>query len=273
MAIFTLLLAAALLIAWFLAGDKVLAAYYRSRERALGPTERAQLARDMPLFPALPEQLQHKLLGLVSQFLARTRFVGCAGLTVTERMKNLVAAQACLLLLGRDELAYPGVSTVYLYPDDFLTPHELHLPGGVVDVREKRLSGESWPDGRVVLSWASCKRSAANPFDGENLIFHEFAHQLDQAKGQATGAPLQASLDDARAWQQVFLESYDRHCRAVELGVNDLIDGYGAQSPVEFFAVVTEVFFEKAAALAEAEPRLYEQLRQFYGLDPRYWQP
>lgn len=271
MAILTLLLLTALLIAWWLHGDKLRAAYYRRREKPLTDHQRRQLAKDMPLYPRLPLAQRRKLEGLMVSFLSRVDFIGCEGLAVTDRMRLLVSAQACLLLIGRDEPAYPTVHSVYLFEDSFVNKAPHYLPGGVVDTQGKHLAGESWEDGRVILSWAGCLHAAAQPFDGENLVVHEFAHQLDQAKGLATGAPLQQSLPDAKRWQATFQEAYQRHCLAVRGGFYGLIDPYGATDPAEFFAVLSELFFERGADLAEAEPDIYRLLVAFYGLDTRSW--
>ncbi|WKE66811.1 zinc-dependent peptidase [Gallaecimonas kandeliae] len=271
MAITILVILCAALIAWWLYGDQWLARYYKRRERPLTAGQRRQLARDMPLYARLPSPMREKLEGLMMAFLSRVDFVGCEGLRVNSRMRLLVAAQACLLLLGRDEPAYPNVHTLYLYPEGYINAAPQRLAGGVIDPNGRHLAGESWHDGRVVLSWNDCLYSAAYPFDGTNLVIHEFAHQLDQAKGSATGAPLQGSLPQAKRWQAVFQAAFDRHCLAVARGEHGLIDPYGATNPAEFFAVVSEVFFERGLELAEAEPQMYEMLSAFYGLDTRHW--
>ena len=271
MAIAVLLFIGAALISWWLYGERLKQAYFKGRERPLTDPQRRQLARDMPLYSRLPARQRQKLDALIVAFVSRVEFIGCAGLVVETRMRLLIAAQACLLLIGRDEPAYPNVHTVYLYPDDFINRQPQWLPGGVVDTQGKHLAGEAWRDGRVVLSWAGCLRSAAHPFDGENLVVHEFAHQLDQAKGAATGAPLQATQLQAQHWQQTFSEAFLRHQHAVAAGHHGLIDPYGATNPAEFFAVLSELFFERGAALAQTEPAVYSLLMVFYGLDTRHW--
>lgn len=46
------------------------------------------------------------------------------------------------------------------------------------------------------------------------------------------------------------------------------IDAYGATNAPEFFAVVTEMFFEKSRALKARHPDLYAELAAFYQQDP-----
>jgi Mlc titration factor MtfA (ptsG expression regulator) len=136
------------------------------------------------------------------------------------------------------------------------------------------LSGESWEQGQVILSWQDALEGAAVPDDGHNVVLHEFAHQLDQENGAAHGAPLPAAGDkqhDARRWKKVLGQAYGHLQRQVRYGEQGLFDHYGAQSPAEFFAVATEVFFEQGAALAEHYPELYQELSGYYKLDPASW--
>jgi Mlc titration factor MtfA (ptsG expression regulator) len=72
------------------------------------------------------------------------------------------------------------------------------------------LTGESWTDGRVVISWEDALEGAAVPDDGRNVVIHEFAHQLDQQKGYANGAPWLGSRHRYPRWSQVLGEEYAR---------------------------------------------------------------
>jgi hypothetical protein len=133
------------------------------------------------------------------------------------------------------------------------------------------LSGESWARGQVVLSWQSVLEGAADPADGRNVVIHEFAHQLDQRKGYANGAPWLGRRDRYARWSRVMLEAYGALQRQAALGEPSLFSAYGASSPAEFFAVVSEVFFEQPAALATLNPALYAELASLYRIDPARW--
>jgi Mlc titration factor MtfA (ptsG expression regulator) len=141
----------------------------------------------------------------------------------------------------------------------------------VLETDDVRL-GESWRHGSVVLSWNDVKEGA-DARDGQNLVLHEFAHQLDSSGGRGDSTPVlqdQASFD---AWAQALGEDFDRFRRAVQRRRPEVLDEYGATDPAEFFAVATESFFETPRQLRRVYPRLYEELRKFYQQDPASLEP
>ena len=137
--------------------------------------------------------------------------------------------------------------------------------------RRQVLSGESWSRGQVILSWEDVMQGAAVDDDGRNVVIHEFAHQLDQEKGRATGAPFLGHKDRYARWSRVMGEEYARLQSQAHAQQPTLIDFYGATDPAEFFAVVSEVFFEQPRALAAGHPALYRELSDFYRIDPLNW--
>jgi len=115
---------------------------------------------------------------------------------------------------------------------------------------------------------------AAQADDGRNVVIHEFARQLDQESGPANGAPLHApgALDYSRQrWSQVFHASYAQLQHQARTGSVGLLDPYGAQDPAEFFAVASEVFFERPKELALEYPELYRELSGIYRVAPASW--
>jgi Mlc titration factor MtfA (ptsG expression regulator) len=134
------------------------------------------------------------------------------------------------------------------------------------------LSGESWSQGQVVLSWQDVENGIADPADGRNVVIHEFAHQLDQETGQANGAPTLGSRRSYRDWSRVFGHEFAALQQRVASGAGGgLLSDYGATNPGEFFAVASEAFFEQPQALAREHPALFEQLRRYYCVDPLAW--
>jgi len=231
----------------------------------------ALLERNMPLYRRLPEELKQRLKGRIARFVDSVRFEGCNGLEVTDEMVLTVAAQACLLVIHRDGIPYPELRTVYLYPSTFSSIRKsVDAMGVVTEGRVHRL-GESWEMGTVVLSWDSIEQGARDIHDGNNVTFHEFAHQLDHEDGPTDGAPGLASRAAYRSWARVFSESYADFLELTERGKKTVMDSYGATNPAEFFAVATETFFEKPQQLFEKRPELYRELMGYYGLDPREW--
>lgn len=229
------------------------------------------LKQRMPYFRALPADLQLQLKKHIQVFIAEKAFIGCDGLTVTDEMRVTIAAQACLLLLNRPDHYYPKLKSILIYPTAFIVQSEQTDAAGLVSAQRRVLSGESWGQGRVILSWQDTLAGAADPGDGHNVVIHEFAHQLDQENGPAQGVPLLQRSSDYQQWSAVMQHAFDELQYKVATGQPVLIDPYGATNPAEFFAVLTEVFFEQPAQLAQLHPDLYQQLSRFYNLAPLSW--
>ncbi|MDX1391424.1 MAG: zinc-dependent peptidase [Rheinheimera sp.] len=229
------------------------------------------IKRRLPYFRALPADLQLQLKQHIQVFIAEKDFVGCDGLTITDEMRVTIAAQACLLLLNRPDYYYPKLKHILLYPSAFIVQGNNADAAGVVHAQQRVLSGESWGQGKVVLSWADTLQGAANPADGHNVVIHEFAHQLDQEKGVATGAPLLAHSSDYQQWSGVLATEFASLQHKAAIGHSSLFDHYGASNPAEFFAVISEVFFEQPQQLSQLHPALYQQLSRFYRLNPLSW--
>ncbi len=233
--------------------------------KRLSQQQRTELARDFPLYAKLPNDLQAELEGLIHVFKAEKGFEACGGLDeVTDHMQNVIAAQACLLLLRRPHDMYAKLRTILVYPDAFTSTG----PHGEQTVR----LGESWTTGSVVLSWESVVNGARNPYDGHDVAIHEFAHQLDQEDGAGDGVPILHTTCSYREWSRIMHRAFEQHVKRVNKGKPTVIDEYGAESPAEFFAVATETFYEKPRQLHRKYPELYELLASYYGVSPLEWE-
>jgi Mlc titration factor MtfA (ptsG expression regulator) len=270
---FALVVCAAVLVILWLAGAPfaVERRRRRLRARAFPALWRAILARRVPYVARMPAALRLQLEDHIKVFLAEKQFFGCAGMHVDDEVRVTIAAQACLLLLNRETDYFPGLGQVLVYPAQFLVERVRAEPSGILQDERHALSGESWSHGQVVLSWQDVLEGAATPDDGRNVVIHEFAHQLDQRKGYANGAPWLGRRDRYPRWSRVMLASYDQLREQAALGAPSLFSYYGATNPAEFFAVVSEVFFEQPAALATLHPDLYAELSALYRVDPARW--
>lgn len=273
-----LALLAAVVVAW-LRGPAWLAAWRRRRVRAAPfPAQwREVLRRRMPAFARLPADVQLRLKKLAQVLLAEKPFIGCAGLQVTDEMRVLVSVQAALLLLRLGPDGFAELRQVLIYPGPFVVDRSQPDATGLVHEHRRALSGESWQQGQVILSWADVLDGAADPADGHNVVLHEFAHQLDQAHGRANGAPWLPGRAHRERWARVMNQEF--HALRSQLAQQGqatltapLIDPYGATEPAEFFAVCCELFFEKPGELAQQHPALFRELQGFLGVDPRHWQ-
>jgi len=260
------------ILAWLL-GQPWWVAHRRRRVRAepFPAAWRRILQRQVPLYRRLPADLKLRLQRAVAVFVAEKQFVGCGGLAVTDEMRVTVAAHACLLWLARNGEGYPELRQILVYPGPFFVDRLTPGAGGVLQEQRQLLAGESWDRGQVVLSWDDVVAGAAVADDGRNVALHEFAHQLDQETGFANGAPRLPSRERYDRWSQVLGAEFDALRQRAEGEAPPLIPVYGAMSPAEFFAVVTEVFFEQPLRLAAEHPALYAELAGFYRLDPRLW--
>ncbi len=224
--------------------------------------------RNVPYVRLLMRDERRQLEGHIQVFLAEKDFEGCGGLTLTDEIRVTIAAQACLLLLNRPTDYYPTLRTILVYPHPYVAAAGRRQPDGTVIEGPEPRAGESWYRGAVVLAWDEVRRGAADPHDGRNLVLHEFAHQLDGESGAVEGAPALGPRSRYVAWARVLAAEYRRLIDDLDHHRPTLIGGYGAATPGEFFAVVTECFFERPEALRRLHPALYDELRSFYRQDP-----
>jgi MtfA peptidase len=230
---------------------------------------RALIEERVPLVRRLGMGEWERLLDLVQTFLREKSFEGVGGVAVTEEMKLIVAAQACLLILNLDAGCYPGVRTVILYPSTFLPRAPVMDARTYVGVipHQEPLLGEH-VRGAVILAWDSALHGATDAGDGQNVVLHEFAHELDREDGFVDGVPLLEAPSSTRAWARVLQGRFDELRRSAEDGQPDVLNAYGATNRAEFFAVATEAFFSKPAEVRSRYPDLYDELKNFYRQDP-----
>jgi MtfA peptidase len=229
------------------------------------------LARTFPLDLRLPESDRTELRRRMQIFLAEKRFEGVGGLEMTDEIRVTVAAQACLLLLHGGDDDYPALSTILVYPSAYRAHATEHGEFGMVTENDQVRLGEAWNAETVVLSWDDVRHGATGDDDGHNVVFHEFAHQLDMEDRDANGAPMLADQRMYASWARVLGHEFEQLQDAVEHHKRTLMDPYGTESPAEFFAVATETFFEEPIKLREEHAELYQQLRAFYRQDPAAW--
>ena len=243
----------------------------RALAQPFPPAWDALLRANIPIYPRMDAELQAQLRRMVQRFLHEKKFVGCEDLVMTDEIRVTIAGQACLLLLNRPSRVYPRLHTVLVYPSAFIASRNEVDAAGVVTAGRQDLLGESWDDGRVVLSWDHVQRGAHDWTDGQNVVLHEFAHQLDSESGRNNGAPYLGSLSSYRNWADVLSRDFATLRMDAAYGQPTVMDHYGANSPAEFFAVATETFFEKPYQMAERHAELFSEFLKYYRVDPRQW--
>ena len=260
-----------LIVAYFIGKRIVRNSRRRKLLAAALPDEYTQIIeKNVSLYTRLPDSLKRQFGGLINVFLAEKHFEGCGGLEITDEIKVTIAAQACVLLLNRKTRYFPKLRTILVYPHTYVAKTVSSEGGLVAEGRSVRL-GESWQSGPVVLAWDSITGGTSNGADAQNVVIHEFAHQLDQENGDADGAPILGNRSRYRAWAQVLSAEYEALQKRKETRSRSVMDKYGATDPAEFFAVATETFFEKSGQMRKNHPELYEELKDYYKLDPAEW--
>jgi Mlc titration factor MtfA (ptsG expression regulator) len=241
----------------------------RVREQPFPPDWRSVLEDSVPLYRRLPSDDREELHGHVQVLLAEKHFEGAAGLEATDRMRLVVAAQAGILLLHRPTNYFPKLVSILLYPSEYSVQEAIEDDDGLVDEIDEARVGESWQTGTLILSWEEVGRDLES--DVQNVVLHEFAHQLDAESGETNGAPILPDRELRQRWADAMSDAFERLTGAVERDEETLLDPYGAEDPAEFFAVATEAFFLTPSELAKEEPDIYAVLSEFFQQNPTRW--
>jgi len=210
----------------------------------------------VPFFKHLEGERRERFLELLKVFVWEKQFIGAGGLEISDEIKVVIGASAVRLVLHLDLDYYDRLTEIIVYP------YVYHHPDS-----DGAILGEAHAWGTVVLSWPAVLKGLANPRDGHDTAAHEFAHVLDREDGAFDGTPDLRARADYAPWAEVMSEHYlalrDDHRKE-----RSVLRPYGGINEAEFFAVATEVYFERPALLKERLPDMYEALERFYGGDP-----
>ncbi|REJ96578.1 MAG: hypothetical protein DWQ35_04320 [Planctomycetota bacterium] len=222
------------------------------------------LDKAVRFYPQLTPEDQRRLRDDLRVFIAEKHWVGCNGLEVNDEMRVVIAAYACLLILRKSIDVYSRLDTILVYPDSYLALESAFPRSEPVPIGWRH--GESWSHGSIVLSWNTTVDNIRDD-EGENLVLHEFAHQLDMSDRFADGVPRLGSRQQYHTWKEIMAAEYEQLYDDARSGRPTLLDQYGLSDEAEFFAVATECFFLRGEEMEERHPRLYEILTEFYELD------
>ncbi|ASD66354.1 M90 family metallopeptidase [Pseudoalteromonas piscicida] len=242
------------------------------QEQTLSASDKQVLLKYMPIYRNMTDADRAQLEKHIVWFLGEKRVLGRDGLTVSRPMTLIIAADACLLVLKQAWPLYPNVKEILLYPSSYYAPQTSRDGAGLVSFHQTVRQGESWPGGTLVLSWHDVLEGNRLPEDGHNLVFHEFAHQLDQQTGATNGTPALPEGMNYQDWGRVLSKAYQHLKMQLSYNMPHAIHSYGATNEAEFFAVVTETFIEKPYELRQENPELYNLLKDYYQFEPRDWQ-
>jgi len=229
------------------------------------------LVANVTHFRWLEEPERRQLRNLIQVFVAEKNWEGCGGLELDDEIRVTIAAHACLLLLGLEHDFYRNTPSILVYPSTVVHPGQRfqshQIPLGPVG-RSVPILGEAFERGPVILVWDAVKHAGRYPASGVNVVYHEFAHKLDMLDGVADGTPIFVDRKALRQWVGVCEHQFLVLQKQAERGQRTFLDAYGATDEAEFFAVITEQFFDEPAAMRHHHPDLYEVLQAFYRQDP-----
>jgi MtfA peptidase len=214
----------------------------------------------------LNDDERERLKKLTQVFIADKYWEGGGGMDVTEEMKVTIAAQACLLLLNIEHDFYRMLQTIIIYPTGYFVPSGREIRRTRTEGQIPVL-GQAHFQGPVILSWQHVLEGGRDSTSGRNLVYHEFAHKLDMKDGIVDGTPIIRDQGLFREWVDVMSREFNalRHNTGRQ---PTLLRDYGATNPGEFFAVATEVFFERPLELRQQHPDMYRLLSAFFQQDP-----
>jgi MtfA peptidase len=223
---------------------------------------------NVKLFAGLTRPERVRLRELATLLLQQKTFSAARDFTVTDAMRITIASQACLMILHLSLDYFDGWSEIIVYPGAFHVRHNHMDEYGLVHDEEHALTGESWEQGPLILSWSDIQEELHDIHLGGNVVIHEFAHKLDMLDGAANGIPELHRPMVREQWTRAMSSAFEHLRRQLDDGQAPEIDSYAATDPAEFFAVVSEYFFTAPRLLRRTYPEVYEQLEQFYRQDP-----
>ncbi|MCC9642502.1 zinc-dependent peptidase [Rhodopirellula sp. JC740] len=179
---------------------------------------------------------------------------------VDETTRALVGASAVIPIMGLDDFEYSGLGEVLIYPGSFGEDYQTEGEG---DKNTLGMIGVAHLSGVMILSKPSLLAGFSNSGDKRNVGIHEFAHLVDKADGDVDGIPVSATAEVTEPWVKWVGEELRSE------GTRSGIDDYAYTNEAEYFAVLSEYFFEKPAQLQTKDPQLYNMLRKMYHQDPK----
>ena len=219
-------------------------------------------AKRIVILDRLSESDLLRLFELATLFLHDKSITGAQGFTITDAVRQSIALQACIPILNLSLEWYSGWSSIIIYAGVFKSDNTTTDELGIVHSNSQSRSGEAWLRGPVILSWKDAKHSGER--DGHNVVIHEFVHKLDMLNGRANGFPPMQPDMDPNKWTETMEHGFADFQKHRKAG----LDRYGATNPAEFFAVLSEVFFETPSKLIDAYPEIYEIMVKFFRQNP-----
>ena len=223
------------------------------------PSEwRIVLMRKVSFYGSLTKEEQQLFEYKVQEFLSNCRITGVQ-VEIDDTDRLLVASSAVIPIFRFPEWSYTNLYEVLIYPSSF--DHNFNTTGPNRTILG--MVGTGYMEGKMVLSKQALHLGFDNTSDKQNTGVHEFIHLIDKIDDRIDGIPaVLLEKQYAIPWITLIEKKID------EIFANKSdVNPYGATSRVEFFAVISEYFFERPQQLAQKHPELYELLGKIFQHD------
>lgn len=236
----------------------------RPPQEALPEGWRDTLAARISHWHYLDDTERERLGDLTGLLVDRKNWEAAQGFELDDEMQLVIAAQAALLVLGLSFEHYREVGAIIVHPTTVVLRGERGAPvQGLMTDAPMPILGQAAQKGPILIAWDAVASDARHPERGHNVVFHEFAHKLDMLDDVVDGTPPLAPEQHDR-WVEVCTREYEH----LQGGRDRLLSSYAGVNVGEFFAVATEVFFDRPVDMRHQKPDLYEVLSGFYRQDP-----
>ncbi len=194
----------------------------------------------------------------VQEFLLNVRITGIdTTIDITDEI--LVASSAVIPIFEFNDWKYSNIQEVLIYPSMF--NEKFDTEGD--DRSILGMVGTGYMEGKMILSKTALRNGFKNESDKKNTAIHEFVHLIDKTDGKIDGIPsLLLSKQYAIPWIDLINQKIDE----IYKGDSD-INPYGGTNRSEFFAVISEYFFERPKLLEQKHPELYKLLEKVFKHD------
>ncbi|GAA4931380.1 M90 family metallopeptidase [Mucilaginibacter defluvii] len=239
--------------------------FQRKHKRALtqvilNDAQKKLLAQHIDFYNTLNETDKLYFEDKIEQFLDAVHIEGVE-LEVNDVDRLMVASSAVIPIFAFKGWSYRNVTNVLLYPDTFDEQYQFEGDSGR---NIMGMVGSGYMNGQMILSRKALQKGFSKNSGAENTGIHEFVHLLDKVDGATDGIPEQLLPNEyIKPWVRMM----HQEIRKIEEGKSD-INPYAATNEAEFFAVVSEYFFEKPDKLQARHPELYDLLSKAFGQDP-----
>lgn len=217
----------------------------------LSAAEHDQLSKHVHFYQELNAEDKRKFEDKIAVFLSYVRIEGI-DLEVNALDRVLVASSAIIPVFGFEDWKYKNLSSVLLYPDTF--NKDFQFEGSERNILG--MVGEGYMNGQMILSRSALLHGFSNVVDKENTAIHEFVHLLDKSDGATDGVPDNLMKHE---YTVPWIKMIHQEMQQIEKGKSD-INPYAITNEAEFFAVVSEYFFENPKRLKAKHPELYQIL-------------